>query len=78
MLDTLSNVFAELAQDGRLHVADPPLAARQFAWLIVGEPLDRGMFNPVEELPGPAELNGVADAAAKVFLAAYGPRPHRA
>lgn len=78
VLGALSDIFAGLAGKGDLSVSDPSLAARQFAWLIVGEPLDRGMFYPVEGLPGHAELDATADAAVEVFLAAYGRRANRA
>src|SRR5579872_1950400 len=74
VLDTLAGMFARLAAEGRLEVQDPALAAQHFAWLIVGEPVDRGMFYPAESLRGQGELEQMADAAVKVFLAAYGPK----
>lgn len=69
----LGSLFAELAARGRLKVSDPSVAAQHFAWLTLGVPLDRGMFYPIDETVGEVELDRMADAAARVFLAAYGP-----
>ncbi len=62
--------FKELADSGALRLDDPMLAAHHFAWLTLGQPLDLGMFC---ETPATAQkdLNRLADAAARVFLAAY-------
>ena len=67
---TLAGIFTELAQEGRLELDDADRAAQHFAWLILGEPLDRGMFC------GPSSMvtDETADAAVRVFLAAYTPR----
>ena len=70
----LTGLFAELAGDGRLALEDPAIAAQHFAWLTLGIPLDRGMFYPIEETDRDADLDLMADAAARVFLAAYGKR----
>jgi len=67
---TLAELFEELRDEGRLRVDDPELAAHHFAWLVIGLPLDEGMF--IDSLPPkPAELDRQADAAVTVFLAAY-------
>jgi TetR/AcrR family transcriptional repressor of mexJK operon len=61
-----------LASDqGRLRLQDPALAAQHFAWLTLGDPLDRGMFYPIQETMREADLDRMADAATLVFLAAY-------
>lgn len=72
VLEGLTALFTELAEQGRLHLDDPALAAQHFAWLTLGIPLDRGMFYPIEETVGEVDLDGMADAATKVFMAAYG------
>jgi TetR/AcrR family transcriptional regulator, mexJK operon transcriptional repressor len=67
---TLAALFGELRDEGRLRLDDPELAAHHFAWLVIGLPLDEGMF--IDSLPPkPAELDRQADAAVTVFLAAY-------
>ena len=48
----LAALFEELAEAGRLRVDDPRLAAQHFAWLVLGTPLDRGMFMPPAEAGG--------------------------
>ena len=68
----LTSLFAALAERGRLNLDDPALAAQHFAWLTLGIPLDRGMFYPIEETLGDVDLERMADAATKVFMAAYG------
>ena len=63
--------FSELGKKGRLRVNDPVAAARHFAWLTLGQPLDRGMFYPVESAVEGTNLDQLADSAVAVFLAAY-------
>jgi TetR/AcrR family transcriptional repressor of mexJK operon len=72
MYAALADLLGELSERGDLRVDDPELAARQFAWLILGVPLDRGMFLAADDpLPG-QELERIADAGVTAFLAAYG------
>jgi TetR/AcrR family transcriptional repressor of mexJK operon len=71
-LATLASCFQRLAERGLLSLDDSDLAARHFAYLVLGAPLDRAMFCGDDELPL-ADLERQADAAARVFLAAYGP-----
>ena len=72
--EALAELFRRQASEGRLTVADPLLAAHHFAWLALGLPLDRAMFDETKA-PGAAELDRLADAAAEVFLRAYGATP---
>ena len=72
VINALSSVFSALRDGGRLHLDDPQLAAQHFAWLILGSPLDRGMFYPIAEPMPEADLQRAADGAVRVFLAAYG------
>jgi TetR/AcrR family transcriptional repressor of mexJK operon len=71
-LETLASCFQRLTERGLLRMDDSQLAARHFAYLVLGASLDGAMFCGDDELP-PAELERQADAAARVFLAAYGP-----
>jgi TetR/AcrR family transcriptional regulator, mexJK operon transcriptional repressor len=78
VIAALTELFKELAEQGKLRVDDPDLTAQHFAWLTLGVPLDRGMFYPIEETIRDIDLDRMADAAAGVFIAAYGspaPRP---
>ena len=71
-LVSLAACFRRLAERGVLVMDDPELAAEHFAYLVLGEPLNQAMFRGGDgELP-PAELERRADAAVRVFLAAYG------
>ena len=70
---TLAGIFTELAQQGRLEVEDAGRAAEHFAWLVLGAPLDRGMFYDSAEAASTAN-DASADAAVRVFLAGYSPR----
>lgn len=65
----LAQSFGELRDKGRLRLDDPATAASHFAWLTLGEALDRGMFYPVG--PVSRELDKRAAAAVHVFMAAY-------
>jgi len=47
------------------------LAAKQFAFLVVGEPLDTAMFRGAGRRMTRRELYALADAGVQVFLAAY-------
>jgi TetR/AcrR family transcriptional repressor of mexJK operon len=67
----LATAFDRLSERRELLVDDPLLAATQFAFLVVGEPLDTAMFRGGRRRTR-RELNSLADAAVEVFLAAYG------
>ncbi len=60
-----------LSARGLLHLDDPMLAANHFAWLVLAIPLDKAMFCGNDEGFAPAELEALADAGVRVFLAAY-------
>ena len=66
------DLLRELSTRGDLRIDDAALAARQFAWLILGVPLDRGMFLGGHDCMSDAELDRLAEAGVTVFLAAYG------
>jgi TetR/AcrR family transcriptional regulator, mexJK operon transcriptional repressor len=71
--DTLAKRFADLAERGKLRIADPKLAASHFSWLVLSIPLNEIMFRGNDEDFPDAELDRLADEGARVFLAAYGP-----
>ncbi len=77
VIAALANQFQQLADRGLLRVDDALLAAHHFAWLVLGGPLDAGMFHSDAEVPSSADLERQADAAVDVFLAAYGTRSAR-
>ena len=64
--------FAEWDRRGLLRVPDPMLAAQHFNWLVLSIPLNKAMAYATDEpLFTAAELDGYADEAVRVFLAAY-------
>jgi TetR/AcrR family transcriptional repressor of mexJK operon len=65
-------LFERLADRGLLAIDDPAVAASQFNWLIMGEPLNRAMLLGDEAIPKPAELRRHAAAGVRMFLASYG------
>ena len=70
VLAALADVFDRLAARGLLTTDDPAHAAEHFAYLVLGRPLDHGMFH-VDAVPAAAGLDRSADRAVAVFLAAY-------
>lgn len=70
----LGESMARLAGRGMLReLADPTLAAYQFAGLVLYKPQNQVMFAGTAAIPAADELGTIADRAAEVFLAAYGP-----
>jgi AcrR family transcriptional regulator len=69
--EKLAACFTRLRERGLLAVDDPLLAAEQFNWLILSIPMNRAMFDADAPLDtGNHDYH--ADAAVRVFLAAYG------
>ncbi len=71
VLAALASEFAHLTERDLLNAADPRLAADHFAWLILGVPMDRAMFLGADDALGHEELDRLADAGVRAFLAAY-------
>ena len=72
-LDALGQALNRLSERGLLReLDDPTLAAYQFAGLVMYKPMNRAMFAGTRQRPKPGELEGLADSAVDVFLAAYG------
>jgi TetR/AcrR family transcriptional repressor of mexJK operon len=69
-IEVLATAFDRLSERRELLVDDSLRAATQFAFLVVGEPLDTAMFRDGRRRTR-RELNSLADAAVKVFLDAY-------
>jgi TetR/AcrR family transcriptional repressor of mexJK operon len=63
--------LGRVAERGLLRIADPSAAANHLAWLILGPPLDAAMFGANGKHPKLDALDGSADVAVDVFLAAY-------
>jgi TetR/AcrR family transcriptional repressor of mexJK operon len=71
VINALADGFAALARRRVLAVSEPRMAAAQFAYLIVGEPLDRALMTGVVAPEG--EITAGAREGAATFLARYGP-----
>jgi TetR/AcrR family transcriptional regulator, mexJK operon transcriptional repressor len=69
----LAESLRGLADRGLLAVDDPVLAANHFTWLVTSIPVNRIMFCGSAEQIAQPDLDGFADAAVRVFLAAYRP-----
>ena len=73
-LAILGDALQRLAGRGFLrNLADPTLAAYQFAGLVMYQPMNQAMFAGTDDIPTAAELSRIAESAVEVFLAAYGP-----
>lgn len=73
VLTALAPELKRLHDRGLLTVADPDLAARHFAFLILGTPLDKAMFVGDDTGFTVEDLDRMADDGVRVFLAAYRP-----
>jgi len=67
-----ATAFKRLADEGRLRLRDPALAAEHFQSLVLTTPLNHAMFSGDDRPPGAAQIKRYADRAVDVFLAAYG------
>jgi hypothetical protein len=76
VLEALAAGFGRLGRAGLLAVSDPHRAAAQFAYLVVGEPLDRAVLTGV---PPPAkDVGACAREGVETFLARYAGARRRA
>ena len=69
---TIAATLKRLTDRGLLKIDDPDLAASQFNWLIMGEPLNRAMLLGDDAIPDQAALRRHVAASVRVFLASYG------
>jgi TetR/AcrR family transcriptional repressor of mexJK operon len=67
----LTTAFERLDEKGVLRLDDPSLAAAHFNWLVLAIPLNHAMVSGDDRPPREIELQRYADAAVRVFLAAY-------
>ena len=72
---TLAAMFERLAARGLLTLDDPSVAASQFNWVIMADPLNRAMLLGDEAIPAADVLRRHAAEGVRVFLAAYATRP---
>jgi AcrR family transcriptional regulator len=68
---SIAAVIQQLHERGLLSVDDPAIAASQFNWLVMGEPLNRAMLLGAAGVPTATELDSQAANAVRVFLAAF-------
>lgn len=71
MVGALAEGLRGLAGRGLLTIDDAQLAAQHFVALVLWVPLDRALFVPDAEALPDAELEHLAAAGVRVFLAAY-------
>ena len=72
VLATLANSFQSLAGRKLLHVEDPLVAAHHFVGMLLWIPINKAMFTG-DYHSTPDQLEGLAVAAVRAFLAGYGP-----
>ena len=70
VLEALAVRFASLGRRGLLDVRDPKRAGAQFAYLVVGETLDRAIMTGV--MPSTAVVSASAADGVATFLARFG------
>lgn len=66
----LASALRSYADRGLLRLADPHLAASQFAYLVLAIPQDKALFHAERQSPA-AEVDRIVTEAVRVFLAAY-------
>ncbi len=71
-ISQLAAIFEQFAERRLLTVEDPALAASQFNWLVMAEPVNRAMLLGDGSIPRGSELGRHARQSVQVFLAAYG------
>jgi TetR/AcrR family transcriptional repressor of mexJK operon len=67
----LAAVFAEIGEREDLLFEDPYLAASQFNWLVMSAPINQAMLLGDDKPLARKEIQQLADAAVRTFLAAY-------
>jgi TetR/AcrR family transcriptional repressor of mexJK operon len=67
----LTSLMSRLAKWRCITAPNPELAAHHFAWLVIGLPLDQGMFYGSKKPLGKPAAARLARAATSTFLAAY-------
>jgi AcrR family transcriptional regulator len=70
-INLLTLAFTRWAEAGLLREHDPAVAASQFNWLVMAEPINRAMLLGNDAIPPPAEIRAHAEHAVATFLRAY-------
>jgi TetR/AcrR family transcriptional repressor of mexJK operon len=70
-LDSLAASLEKLSERGVLRLDDARTAAEHLAGLVLWVPMNRAMFTGDDTPPPPAEVDRIATAGVRVFLAAY-------
>jgi TetR/AcrR family transcriptional repressor of mexJK operon len=74
-LRAFTDTFAVLDARGLLRIVQPGVAARQFAFLVVGHPIDEALFYGGPRTLADLDVDEHVRAAIRMFLAAYRPMP---
>jgi TetR/AcrR family transcriptional regulator, mexJK operon transcriptional repressor len=72
-IDIITDAIQRYNDRGLLTADDPRLAGAHFAYLALAIAQDRAYFYP-HERPSRAERDRLAEEAARIFIAAYGPK----
>jgi hypothetical protein len=67
----MGNAFEQLAGKNLLHFSDATVAASQFNWLVMADPVNRVMMLGNAAIPTKQEISRHAETAIATFLAAF-------
>ncbi|RWN01266.1 MAG: TetR/AcrR family transcriptional regulator [Mesorhizobium sp.] len=70
-LEVMGSAFEQLADKNLLQFSDATVAASQFNWLVMADPVNRVMMLGDEAIPTQQEIRRHAEAAIATFLAAF-------
>ena len=70
-IEAMGSAFEQLAGKNLLRFADATVAASQFNWLVMADPVNRVMMLGNEAIPTQQEIRQHAEAAVATFLAAF-------
>lgn len=74
IVEQLAPSLQELSRSGDLAIEDPQLAAEQLNWLVLAPGQNKMIFGAVDQFTEP-EIDRMAAAGVRLFLAAYQARP---
>jgi AcrR family transcriptional regulator len=70
-IEVMGSAFEQLAGKNLLQFSDATVAASQFNWLVMADPVNRVMMLGDEAIPTQQEIRRHAEAAIATFLAAF-------
>lgn len=73
-MSQLTTTFEQFAERRLLTLDDPALAASQFNWMVMAEPINRAMLLGDDSIPSERELRRHAQQCVQLFLIVYGAR----